>query len=130
MINFLFGDFLTRLNNAKRLRSKSINVANTKLNLKTLILLKRIGIIRGLYFIDNNKLEVMLKYVNNRVVFRKLELVSVPSRKVYVDLIKLKKLKDKNNAYIFVVSTNKGLKTDFECLLNKLSGELLFRIEL
>jgi ribosomal protein S8 len=130
MINFLFGDFITRLNNAKRLRSKSINIINSKLNLKTLILFKKIGIIRGFHFLGNNELEVILKYVKNEVVFKKLELVSVPSRRVYVDLVKLKKLKDRTNAYIFIVSTNRGLKTDFECLLGKLSGELLLKIEL
>jgi ribosomal protein S8 len=130
MVNFVFGDFIARLNNAKRLHAKSIRVLNTRLSLNTLIVLKRIGLIRGFNFIDNRELEVMLKYVNSRMVYKNFKLISVPSKKIYVDLVKLKKLKDKTHASIFIISTNKGLKTDFECLLYKLTGELLIKIEL
>lgn len=130
MTNFLFGDFISCLNNAKRLHLKTINIRNTKLNLNLLIILKKMGLIRGFKFLDNIYIEVVLKYINNSLIFKNLKVLSIPSKRIYIDLIKLKKLKDKSNTSIYIISTNKGLKVDLECILENLAGELLLKIEL
>ena len=55
--------------------------------------------------------------------------MSKPGNRNYVTLIELKKLKEDDTA-IYLISTNKGLKTDLECLLLKLAGEVILKIEL
>ncbi len=129
MSNFIFGDFISCLNTAKRLHLKTVKVLNTKFHLNMLIILQKIGIIRGFTFFEN-KIEVYLKYVNNRCVFLNLKLVSIPSKKAQFNLLKLSKIKEKKNTSIYIISTNQGLKTDFECLLYKLSGEVILKIDL
>lgn len=129
MVNFVFGDFVANLNNAKRQHVTSINVRNTKLVKKTLILMYEIGMLRDINVFDGKNIEVFLKYNKRRCVFSKIKLISVPSKRVYIDLINLIKLKDKSNCSIYIISTSQGLKTDFECLMSNISGELLLKIE-
>jgi len=131
MVNFVFGDFVASLNNAKRQHLISIEVKNTKLVKDVINILYEHGLLRDVtYDVNSNKIEVFLKYVNRKCVFNKIKLVSVPSKRVYVNLLKLIKLKDKSNCSIFILSTNKGIKTDFMCNMERISGEILLKIDL
>jgi ribosomal protein S8 len=131
MFSYSYGDFAARMNNAKRNRVMHINIPNSKLNLETLELFYRIGLIRSFNLIDDNeKIRVYLKFVSGRSVFKKIKLVSLPSKRVYLSLIKLSKLRNKHSIVVFIVSTKNGLKIDTECLYYKMSGEILLKIEL
>ena len=130
MRNFVYADFIARLNNAKRQYFKFIKVNNTNKILAILRILQDLGIVHNLMFVDHRIILVNLKYSKRRSVFKKLKLVSTPGKRVYVDLIKLAKLKDKSNCSFYIISTPKGLKTDFECYVQKLCGEILLKIEL
>lgn len=129
-VNFVLGDFLARLNNAKKQHLISIYVQNTRLVKDILLVLVNLGIIRDIILIDDRYIEVFLKYYKRRCVFKRFKLVSLPSRRVFIDLIKLLKLKNTKSGYIYILSTNEGIKTDFECIYGKISGEVLFRIEI
>lgn len=129
MVNFVLGDFLAKINYAKRLKSKAIKVNYSRMTLKLLILFLKLGLIRGFKILDNNMIEVLLKFVYGKTPFKTIKLVSKPSRRIHVDLIKLRKLKDNCNMSIYILSTNKGIKLDFECLVENISGEVLIKIE-
>jgi len=130
MRNYIYADFIARLNNAKRQYFKFIKVNNTSKVLATLVILHNLGIIHDFMFVDDRTILVNLKYYKRRSVFKKLKLVSTPGKRVYVDLVRLAKLKDKSNCSFYIISTNQGLKTDFDCYIQKLCGEILLKIEL
>lgn len=130
MSNYIYGDFVSILNNAKRQHFKFIKVRNTNKILSTLKILYELNIIKDFFILDHKEIIVNLKYNKRRGIFKNLKLISTPGKKVYVDLIKLAKLKDKSNCSFYIISTNKGLKTDFECYINKLCGQILLKIEL
>ena len=130
MVNYMLGDFIARLNIAKQQHLKSIYVPNTKLIKEFLLLFIELGIIRDFTYIDNRFIEVTLKYKKRRPVFKKLKLISTPSKRVYVDLIKLAKLRDRSTACIYILSTSHGLKMDFDCLFFRISGQVMIKIVL
>jgi ribosomal protein S8 len=130
MTNYVLGDFIARLNIAKQQHLKSIYVPNTKFIKEFLFLFVELGIIRNFIYIDNRFIEVTLKYKNRRPVFKKLVLVSTPSKKVYVNLIELAKLRDRSTACIYILSTTEGLKMDFDCLFFRISGQVMIKIVL
>jgi small subunit ribosomal protein S8 len=130
MINCPYADFIARLNNARRQHFKKAYVNNTNKVLKTLEILCELGIIKSYSLINGRTIEVELKFVGRRVVFKKLKIVSLPSKKIYVDIIRLSKLKDKSNCSFYILSTTKGILTDFECIINNVAGEVLLKVEL
>jgi ribosomal protein S8 len=130
MTNYILGDFIARLNIAKQQHLKSIYVPNTKFVKEFLFLFTEIGLIRNFNYIDNKFIEVTLKYKNRRPVFRKLKLISTPSKKIYVNLIELAKLRDNTTSSIYIISTPEGLKMDFDCLFNRISGQVMIKIVL
>lgn len=123
--------FLSKLNIAKQGHFVSIKVEYTAMTLKLLEMFDEIGIIRGYHILPlENKIKVILRYVAGSFnIFYKIVQVSKPSKRIFVDimhLIKLKELQSGNNIYI--ISTSKGIMFDSECLLNNIGGEVLLKI--
>jgi ribosomal protein S8 len=102
---------------------------NSNKIIETLKILYQLGIIKD-FEIKDDYIMIFLKYNKGRTIFKKLKVISLPSKRVYVDLIKLAKLKDKSGGSFYILSTGKGLRTDFECLLLKMGGEVLLKVEL
>lgn len=130
MRNFILVDFITKLNNAKRWKYKAIVVDNLKINRELINIFLKLGIIRGFTIEDSRFIEVWLKRKSGRCVFKKINIVSKPSKPVYVNLVKLEKLKDKSSTYFYIISTTAGLLFDFECLYKRLSGKVILQIRL
>jgi len=117
MVNYIFGDFIACLNNAKRQRFNKILLKHSNnLVINTLSVFQELNLIKNFYFNDDNFIEIELKYVRSKSPFKKLKLVSTPGRRIYYNLIELEKKKDKMNCSFFIVSTQYGLKTNFECM--------------
>jgi len=129
MSNFIYGDFVARLNEAKKRHYKNIIVKNSNKVIETLQIFYEMGIIKD-FEINNDYVMVWMKYNKGRTIFRRLRVISLPRKKIYVNLVKLWKLKNKSNTSFYLISTGKGLKTDFECFLLKLGGEVLLKVEL
>jgi ribosomal protein S8 len=89
----------------------------------------QLGLLRDVTIVDSTRIEVFLKYIRRECAFKHIKLISVPGKRVYISLVRLSKLKEKSNASMYIISTSEGLKTDYECILSKLSGELLLKIE-
>ena len=85
MVNYLLGDTVTRINNASKLKKNYVIVLKSNLVLNFLNILYKEGYIKGFYFFKNHKLIVLLKYYENRPVFEKLDLISKPSKRIYLN---------------------------------------------
>lgn len=123
-------DFITKLNNAKRWRYKSIDIDNSNLNITLIKIFYKLGILKGFHYINKETIEVLLKYKRSRCVFKQIQLVSKPSKPIFVDLIGLQRLKDKSNTSFYILSTTDGILFDYECFYKKLSGKILLKIVL
>jgi ribosomal protein S8 len=125
--------FLSKLNIARQGHFVSVKVENTHMTMILLEMFEQVGIIRGYHIVPfENKVKVMLRYTSGSFgIFFKILLVSRPGKKVYVDLLHLMKLKEResgNNVYI--ISTPYGIMFDSECLIHKVGGEVLIKIVL
>jgi len=124
--------FLSKLNIARQGHMISIKVEFCKITLRLLDMFEELGIIRGYKILyDENKIKVFLKYTSGSVgIFFKLSLVSSSSKRVYVDLMHLVKLKENKGSTIFIISTPYGILFDSECLMLKVGGEVLIKVVL
>lgn len=128
MPNYILADFIARLNVAKRKHLKTIIIKPNRMIFSLLKIFEEIGIIRGYYILENYDIEILLKYGNSRCAFTDLKIVSKPSKRIYVDMLKLNKLKEFYAESIFIISTGDGLQLDIDCIKKKRGGELLLRI--
>lgn len=83
------------------------------------------GFILG-YAIENNRIKILLKYVNEKPVINSLNLISKPSRRIFYSIKQIWKINSSQHFIIF--STNKGLKTIIECKKQKIGGEPIILI--
>ena len=118
---------LNKLKNAS-LVNKEVVYLNFDLKyFEVLRVLYREGFIQG-YKIDKKNYQtiVYLRFFQNNSVLDRLRFLSVPSRERFISYKDLCLI---NNKKTFVLlSTNKGLRTIFECKKQKLGGKLLFLI--
>jgi ribosomal protein S8 len=123
--------FLAKINAARQGHFVSIKVELCTKTMRLLKMFQEVGIIRGYHVVKNeNRIKVMLKYVEGSFnIFKKVILVSRPGRKVYVDIVGLYKLKEREGGtVIYILSTPKGVLFDSECLIRKIGGEVLVKI--
>ncbi|QKX01600.1 30S ribosomal protein S8 [Wolbachia endosymbiont of Cruorifilaria tuberocauda] len=126
MLSDSIGDFLTRIRNAQLAMHRVTRVLFSKVNSSMLKILKDEG-----YIFDYQK-EVMgnvpffvirLKYHEKLPVINDIVRVSKPGCRRYL------KCKDITKAYnglgIFIVSTSKGIMTDYNARKLKVGGEIL-----
>jgi len=128
MYNYTLSDFISRLNVAKRKHLKTIIINPSNLVLSLLKIFEEVGIIRGYTLLDNYKIEVYLKYYNSRCAFSNLIVISKPSKRIYVDMLRLHKMKEFYASNMLVLSTDKGFELDVDCLKNRRGGLVLLRI--
>jgi ribosomal protein S8 len=130
MQSYVYSDFISTLNNARRQHFQFILVKNNNKILETLRIFLELNVITSFTIIDDKNIKVYLKYLHRRCVFKDLKLISLPSKRIFVNLVTLYKLKENSNTCFFIISTNQGLKTDFECIFDRLSGEVLLKVNL
>lgn len=70
---------------------------------------------------NNNKYYIYLKYFKNKVIFKNIKNLYKPSKPFFLKVSEIIKLNKKKNK-IFVLSTNKGLITNYEAEKNKIGG--------
>ena len=71
-----------------------------------------------------NKLEIFLKYKNNQSIIKKIERLSKPGKRLYIQHQKL--IKKKKGFYI--LSTSMGFLIDIQALKLNIGGELICKI--
>lgn len=118
-------DMLTRIRNANQMFHPQVSVPCSKLKIEILKLLKKEGFIRN-FLIKEVKREIIiiLKYTpEKKRVITGLKKISKPGLKVYASVDEIPKVL--SGLGIAVISTNKGILTDYEAREAKVGGEIL-----
>ncbi len=129
-MNYLFSDSLIRIKNAQLVKKSFAILYYSKIIVSFLNLMKDEGYIEDFEEFEERKgvkrIKVSLKYYNDHPVIEKIEVVSKPSQRVY------KSYKDLQKVYgglgMMIVSTSKGLLSDFDAVKMKLGGEILCNV--
>lgn len=125
----VLADMITRIRNGQGANLYTVNSLYSKLCENVLDVLKREGYIRGYqkFANDNNsnihELKIELKYVEGAPVIKEIHKVSKPGRRTYTKISKLQKYY--NGLGIAVLSTPKGVMSDYEARQQNVGGEIL-----
>jgi len=134
MSNYYLADLFVCIKVAYKARMSYTKVPKSKLIVKFLHLLYKIGIIKTFFIsLKNNFIIVYLKYKKNgQPLIYSIDLISKPSKRIYWNLTMLSKNYRKNSlATFYILSTSKGLLTSNEALLQyKVSGEVLCKLKI
>ena len=122
-------DLLTRVRNGQLVRKSKIECPFSKLKLAILKVLKDEGYIREYETIENEngkQIEVSLKYFDGKPVIKEISRVSKPGMRVYSSVKSMPTFK--NNMGISILSTSKGVMTNFSAQTANIGGEILCRV--
>jgi len=126
-VNDPLGDMLTRIRNAQMRRRSKVSTPGSTLRGKVLDVLVAEGFIRGYSTTDygngRTEFEIELKYFDNQPVIRKLERVSKPGRRVYVNVESAPRVA--NGLGVSILSTPKGVMADHAAREAHVGGEVL-----
>lgn len=120
-------DMLTRIRNGQQAGLYTINSPFSKLREGVLAVLKAEGYITDYERVDTDpvkpELKIVLRYENGRPVIKELNRISKPGRRVYYAISKLKKFY--NGLGVIILSTSKGVISDYEARKHNVGGEVL-----
>ncbi|MEW6355761.1 MAG: 30S ribosomal protein S8 [Planctomycetota bacterium] len=120
-------DMVTRMRNALRNRTESVDVPASTVKLSILKVLKREGYINDFKVVDMGRgqnVRIYLKYgPDGQDVITGIERVSKPGCRIYKSVKDLPRVLD--GLGIAVVSTPKGMLSDRECRQSKVGGEVV-----
>jgi small subunit ribosomal protein S8 len=124
------GDMLTRIRNAQLRRKSKVTTPASSLRRRVLDVLQAEGYIRGYAQVDyergKSEFEIELKYFDGAPVIQTIERVSKPGRRVYASV---KTLPTVNNGLgVSIVSTPKGVMSDWKAREENVGGEVLCRV--
>ncbi|HEU5048288.1 MAG TPA: 30S ribosomal protein S8 [Rickettsiales bacterium] len=125
-INDLLSDMITRIRNGQKARLAHVECHYSKLCANVLEVLKNDGYIRDYAVVeDGNKkdIRVDLKYHEGEPVIKEISRESTPGRRLYSSISDLPKFF--NGLGIAIVSTSKGVMSDFEARSANVGGEVL-----
>lgn len=126
MISDKIADCLTRIRNALKAGHEFTLVKDTKLIRSILEVLKQEGFIEAYEPAENYHVKIVLKYVDKEPAIKLIERVSKPGCRKYVAIRDFKPYF--NGLGVNVLSTSKGVMSDFQAKKENIGGELLFRV--
>ena len=125
-INDLLSDMIARIRNGQKARLPQVTCHYSKLSANVLEVLKSDGYIVGYSVVeDGNKKDIVidLKYHEGEPVIKEIKRESKPGRRHYSSISDLPKFF--NGLGIAIVSTSKGVMSDFEARSANVGGEIL-----
>ena len=124
------GDMLTRIRNAQMRSLSSVIIPSSKFRARILDILKKEGYIAGYKFLsdskEKNNLSVDLKYENGSPVIKEIKRISKPGRRIYARADSIPRIQ--NGLGLAIVSTSKGIMSDYEAKNNKVGGEIICKV--
>ena len=128
----LISDFCNRLNVNSRARLRHSVVRNSKLVIRCLLIIYKLGFIISFKIINFKHLKVVFKFTEfGDSALRGINSISKPSLKIYLKKKNLQRNplinKGKSSGFV-IMSTNKGIMTDIECIFNSTGGKPLLSI--
>ncbi len=129
-MNDLLSDMVARVRNGQNARLASVSCLYSGLCADSLKVLEGEGYIRGFEVVDlgSNKkeLQVALKYYDGEPAIKEIKRISKPGCRVSSGIKELKKVY--NGLGVAVLSTSKGVISDYEARLQNAGGEVLFTV--
>lgn len=126
-MNDLLSDMLARLKNGQRAMLSQVRCPASRVLESVLEVLKKEGYIadysREAVSAGREELIVDLKYYEGEAVIKEIKRISRPGRRVYMAVGKLPKFH--NGLGIAVLSTSKGVMSDFDARQANVGGEVL-----
>lgn len=126
-MNYRLADMLAQIRNGQAARLAKINLVYTRFIADVAAVLKEEGYIEDAVKVEVGKnkyaLEITLKYFEGEKVIKKMACVSKPGRRVYAEIEKLPK--HSNGLGISILSTSKGVMSDFAARQANVGGEVL-----
>jgi small subunit ribosomal protein S8 len=126
MITDPIADMFTRIRNAQMAFHSSVECPGSKLKRNILDVLKDNGYINDYEVLEENSkqtINVSLKYYSGKPVIAEIGKSSKPGRRIYCKSSNLPKIK--NGLGIAIISTSKGIMTDYDARRLNLGGEVL-----
>ncbi len=123
-------DMLTKIRNASQAKHEKVDVANSKLKLQIVKIMKNEGFVKNFKKVTKDGatyLRVFLKYDENQApVIHGIERLSTPGRRVYTGYKSIPRI---YNGYgIVIVSTSSGVITGKKASEQLVGGELICSI--
>ena len=122
-------DLLTRIRNGQQIKKSKIDCPASKTKVSILKVLKEEGFIRDYEIVETQKrknIEISLKYHYGEPVIKEIIRVSKPGMRVYSSVKSMPVYK--NNMGVSILSTSKGIMTNFSAKEANIGGEIICRI--
>ena len=122
-------DLLTRIRNGQLVKKANVTCPSSKMKLSLLKVLKEEGFIRDYSESDGLKgkvVEISLKYFHGDPVIKEIVRISKPGLRIYSSVKSMPVYK--NNMGVSIVSTSKGVMTNFKAKEINIGGEVLCRV--
>lgn len=128
--NHLISSFITSVKNAASVKKSSVSVPYSKVLLSISDILVAEGFVKSYAVEEVRKgisvINIQLKYVEGRHSIQDFKVVSTPGCRSYTSIAKLRPCYDSLGFYI--VSTSKGVVTDFKARELGVGGEILCKV--
>ena len=129
MSNHTVSQLVTCLKNGQMARKEKVITPSSKMKLSILDILKKDGFITD-YEVENNGsfdvIEITLSYNGLQPVIKDIEVISKPGRRVYSKVEDIPVVY--NGLGVVILSTPKGIITDYDAKHLNVGGELLLKI--
>ncbi|WP_225639601.1 30S ribosomal protein S8 [Candidatus Profftia sp. (ex Adelges kitamiensis)] len=118
-------DMLTRIRNGQAAKKKIVIMPSSKLKRAIANVLKEEGFIKNFQVVGNIKpiLELTLKYFQGHPVIENIKRISRPGLRIYKNKDDLPRVMA--GLGIAVISTSKGVMTDYEARQDGIGGEII-----
>jgi small subunit ribosomal protein S8 len=128
-VNDPISDMLTRIRNAAMAGKRVVEMPASKLRREIAKILVKQNFVEKFVIIADGKqglMKILLRYTDGVPAIQGLVRVSSPGRRTYSGSEGLPKVK--NGLGIAIVSTSKGVMTDYECRAQRVGGEVLCKV--
>lgn len=126
MLTDPLGNMIAAIKNGQLAHKPFVTVPASKLKKSVLQVLQGEGYIENFEEVIQEKkptLKIGLKYFEGEAVIKNFKRISKPGRRVYAQIGNLPKMY--NGLGVVIVSTSKGVMSDFDARQQKIGGELL-----
>lgn len=128
MVTDTISDMLTRIRNANMVKHQIVQIPSTKMSKSIAVILKEEGFIENFELYTEKSFDyilISLKYKGNQrePVISKIQRISKPGSRVYANSKTLPKVL--NNLGVAIISTSKGVMTNFKAKELGIGGEVL-----
>jgi small subunit ribosomal protein S8 len=123
------GDMLTRIRNATKVGKRIVEMPASNLRREVAKILVRRNFVQKFVIIDDGKqgtMKILLKYTDGQPAIQGIQRVSVPGRRDYARVTGIPKVM--NGLGMAIVSTSKGLLTDYEAREQNIGGEIICKV--